>query len=388
MDTFEEFSDLNNKSILVVDDNPTNLRMITTALDRDGFTTLVARDGISGIKKAKYAHPDLILLDVMMPGIDGFKTCHCLKANAGTADIPIIFMTALSNTEDKVRGFECGGVDYITKPLHHEEVIARITTHLRLRDLNQRLQKANGELTRLNANKDKFFSIVAHDLKGPFAPIIGNVDLLLERWDYFGAEEKQEMVGTIKRSAHRVLALLETLLQWSRMQRSRIECFPEMLPLFKIAHANIYLLSDAAAGKSITLKNSIPNDAIVYADKNMAHTILRNLISNAIKYTPREGSITVSSAPSAKKEESTEFVEISVSDTGIGISQEDQEKLFRIETHHTTLGTEKEKGTGLGLIICKDMVEKNGGTIRVTSRPKKGTTFSFTLPKGNLPSYT
>jgi signal transduction histidine kinase len=371
--------DLSSKTILIVDDNPTNLAVIASYLEQFSLTILIARDGESGLEKAVYARPDLILLDVMMPGLNGFETCRQLKANPVTTDIPVIFMTALASTEDKIKGFEAGGVDYVTKPIQHEEIFARITTHLRLSDLAQRLQSANQELTQLNAHKDKLFSIVAHDLKGPFVPVLGNAELLVERWDIFDTAEKIAMCVAIKQSSRRVVDLLDNLLQWSRMQLNRTPFRPEMLNLHRLVAANIDLLSHNGHKKGVILENLVDSGQKVYADDNMANTILRNLISNAIKYTAAGGKITVSAAPITT--DGRDFVAVSVQDNGIGISVEDQEKLFQIETHHTTPGTAQEKGTGLGLIICKEMVESHHGQICVESEQGKGTTFTFTLPQ-------
>ncbi|MCI0396129.1 MAG: response regulator, partial [Chloroflexi bacterium] len=170
--------DFHHYTILIVDDNPTNLGVVFDYLEQYGFTLLVAQSGESGLQKAEYARPDIILLDVMMPDLDGFETCRRLKSNDKTSDIPVIFMTALGDIESKLKGFEVGAVDYVTKPLHQAELLARIATHLRLRQLTHDLQQANDELQKLNANKDKFFSIVAHDLRGPFAPLLMRAQML------------------------------------------------------------------------------------------------------------------------------------------------------------------------------------------------------------------
>ncbi len=379
-------------TILIVDDNPTNLGVITDYLEGFGFTIITARNGESGLRRAKMAHPDLILLDVMMPDIDGFETCRRLKADETMREIPVIFMTALTSTEDKVKGFEVGAVDYITKPIQHEEVLARVTTHLRLRDLARSLQAQYElekkmrqleetraqELTELNASKDKFFSIVAHDLKGPFMPLIGNLELLTEMTDTLTHEQIKDMGQSMLNSSKNVYNLLENLLSWSRMQMGRMDYCPSMVELRQIVNQNVELLSPNALAKRVELRSQIVPKILVYADENMLDTVVRNLINNALKFTPANGQVTVNVA--VGQQELPACVEVTVKDTGVGVKPEDLAKLFKIEVHHTTIGTAKENGTGLGLLICKEMVEKNGGQIWMESEFGHGTSVKFTVP--------
>ncbi len=217
------------QTILIVDDNPTNIGVLADYLEDHGFTILVARDGESGIKKAAYAQPDLILLDVMMTGIDGFETCRLLKSSEDTQNIPVIFMTALNEVEHKVRGFSVGAVDYVTKPLQQEEVLARVTTHLRIQALTSDLKTANQELQQMNADKDKFLSIMAHDLRGPFLPLLGSAELLAKRIDKLSQDKIVDMSASIFQSAQRVMELLNNLLQWGRLQMDRTEVAPRRL---------------------------------------------------------------------------------------------------------------------------------------------------------------
>ncbi len=372
-------TDLNceDYTILIVDDTPINLGVVTDYLEAYGFEIMVAQEGQSALDKAHHAPPHLILLDVMMPGIDGFETCRRLKASEVTKDIPVIFMTALSATEDKVNGFKAGAVDYVVKPLQQEEVLARVTTHLRMRTLTKNLQKANRELTELNASKDKFFSIVAHDLRSPFMPLLGNSELLSILADTAPRTEIKEMSAGIHHTAKNVYNLLENLLQWSRMQREQMEYQADKLELEQIVQQNVKLLAENAVTKDINLQSRIVEGLAVYADENMLNTVIRNLVSNALKFTSRGGQVTISTRV---EQTAPDFAEISVMDTGVGISEADLQKLFTLEVHHTTKGTNQEDGTGLGLIICQEMVEKNGGQIWVESKLGQGTTLKFTVP--------
>ena len=203
--------------ILVIDDNPNNIRLIVKCLKSNAFRTIVARDGEMGIQRAKMSHPALILLDVMMPGMDGFETCRRLKADPETCEIPIIFLTALTGEEDKAQGFDAGGVDYITKPLQPKEVAARVNTHVALSIMRRRLQAQNDELHALNASKDKFFSIIAHDLRSPFSALLGYSELLYRCLDSYTHDQIADHAQHIYTATHRLYVLLENLLQRMRI---------------------------------------------------------------------------------------------------------------------------------------------------------------------------
>jgi signal transduction histidine kinase len=321
----------------------------------------------------------------MMPGINGFETCRILKSNKNTADIPVIFMTALSDTADKIKGFNAGGVDYITKPLQHEEVLARINAHLTIRILqyhlklqNLRLEDQNKSLEELNANKDKFFSIISHDMRNLFQALLWNTEFLLMKLNEIDKEEIKRFVESLHSSSKNLYALLENLLIWSRMKRGLVEYAPQNIDVRHVLTQHIALFSDSAAQKQITLVNSIQETSPIFADVNMVNVLMRNLISNAIKFTNPGGKVDIST------KENHRFVEIAVSDSGIGIEEEKLFKLFRIDVTHRNTGTAGEQGTGLGLILCKEIVEKNHGTIRVKSQVNQGTAFFVEFPKHSV----
>jgi signal transduction histidine kinase len=198
--------------------------------------------------------------------------------------------------------------------------------------------------------------------------------MLAKMFEDFSPEELKEFLDEMNKSAKKLNSLLENLLQWSRSQTGRLQFNPDSFDLRDIVENSIMLLKMNADKKSIDLVSEVDDGSMVYADINMVDTVLRNLISNAIKFTPEEGRITISDRIDGG------FRIVSVSDNGMGISSEDIEKLFRIDVHHTTIGTSKEKGTGLGLILCKEFIEKNGGEISVESELGEGTTFHFSLP--------
>lgn len=362
-------------TILVVDDNPANLRVFLDQLTRAGFRILVAPSGQRALQQLDHITPDLILLDVLMPGLDGFETCSRLKANKATKNIPVIFMTALTDTLDKVKGFDVGGVDYITKPLQYEEAIARIRTHLTIRRLQQQLEEQNAQLKHLNASKDKFLSMISHDLRSPFSSLRGLIQFTSQNLQGWSKSKIEEVIHLLGHSTDNLYALIENLLTWSRIQRGVIDFQPQYLQLKNTIAKDIDLFTSIAEQKQILLTNHVAEPLQVYADANMLDAVLRNLLSNAIKFTHPGGRIDVSAT------QNEHSITVSVTDTGIGLSEENSAKLFRIDDRYKQLGTAKEKGTGLGLILCKEFIEKNEGVIGVISQPDKGSTFFFTLPR-------
>jgi len=237
------------------------------------------------------------------------------------------------------------------------------------------LKESEANLKELNSTKDKFFSIIAHDLKSPFNAIVGFSNLLTDQIrenDYNGIEQYAEI---IQNSSQRALDLLKNLFEWSNLQTGRMEYNPEFTDMAAIIRETVALLSPSSELKSIGISMDLPHDHIIFADKAMIGTILRNLISNAIKFTNPGDQIVISA------EQLQHELKVSVWDNGVGIGKEELKKLFRIDESHSSPGTLNETGTGLGLILCREFVEKHGGIIWVESEPGKGSTFCFTIPK-------
>jgi len=240
--------------------------------------------------------------------------------------------------------------------------------------LNDKLRTSEQALQELNARKDKLFSIVSHDVRNMLVSAIGFSKLLISDIDTLPRDMVKEFASHVHSSTTNTYDLLENLLTWARMQTGRMYYQRAWHGIHDIVQNNITMLHNNAAQKDITLEKKTDRDAQVYADRNMINSVLQNLITNAIKFTERGGTITIAS----RSYDNT--VEISVADTGVGIKPEDAEKLFRIDQHHSSEGTEEEHGTGLGLVLCKEMIEKHDGRIWVESEPGKGSTFCFTLP--------
>lgn len=238
----------------------------------------------------------------------------------------------------------------------------------------QKIVEYADELKELNASKDKFFSIIAHDLKSPFLGLLGFSNLLSKNLDELSKEEIHKYANYINKSTRSVYELIEQLLAWSRLQTGRIEFSPKLINLKEICENTINVLSGNSRGKNIDLINDIAADISVKADENMLRSILHNLISNAIKFTDKGGMVKINAT------KLNETISITISDTGLGIKKTDIERLFRLDEHITTKGTGGEEGTGLGLVLCKEMIAKHNGNIFVESEIGKGSKFTFTLP--------
>jgi signal transduction histidine kinase len=242
---------------------------------------------------------------------------------------------------------------------------------------NEALRKSEKNLMELNATKDKFFSIISHDLKNPFASLLSISELMVDNFDETDREDHKAGFRKMNQSVKHLLDLLENLLTWSRSQRGRIKYDPVRFNLSNVIQENINLHKLLAERKGIMLLSPDQDDIYAYGDRDMVNSVIRNLMTNAVKFTDRNKKVEV------KLLSKDNAVEISVVDEGIGIAEENMSRLFRIDEKFKSTGTAGEKGTGLGLIICREFVEKNGGEISVKSKPGKGTTFSFTLPMAN-----
>ena len=398
MNQFQTIRDISGSSILIVDDTPVNLQLMSSVLKQKGYKLYMTNSGENALKFLEETLPDLILLDVMMPGLSGFEVCRIIKQQEKFKNIPVIFLTAKNEVEDIIEGFEAGAVDYIIKPFYAKEVFVRISTHLQLKharemlqDKNDKLEELNQSLTeskqiiekdarelkKLNDEKNKFFSIIAHDLRGPFGGLMGITDILYAQLDQTPDEQIHELIQLLQQSSNQVFNLLNNLLEWSRLQMDAVVFDPVSFNLKPAICDSIKLLQERAQNKAIVIENKTNESIEILADINMFNTVIRNLISNAIKFTPRNGLITVGSATADDK-----MIEVFVIDSGIGMSDGLMKKLFSLDQKVSRPGTENEASNGLGLILCKDLVEKHGGKIWVESEEGKGTTFRFTFPGG------
>jgi len=357
----------NDSLVLIVDDNYKNIQLLGNVLRGENLDIAVATNGIQALQITKEVLPNLILLDIMIPDMDGYQVCQLLKEDPKTAEIPIIFLTAKTEAEDIIKGLTLGAVDYITKPFNNQELLIRVKTHLAL-------QNSKEELKKTNAEKDKFFSIIAHDLKNPFITMLGFSSMLVTDYYDFSDEERityiKEMEGVAKKSYE----LLENLLQWSRSQTGRIEFNPMEFDLNDVVKDTLELLGPQAKAKEILLTDLLTDNNFIFSDIEMIRTVIRNICSNAIKFTNKGGNIIISAISNNKS------VKLKIKDDGIGMDNKTLNGLFNLSTHNSKKGTMNESGTGLGLILCKEFVEKNKGTIEVSSVLNEGTEFTIVLP--------
>lgn len=352
--------------ILIVDDTPKNLQLLSNILHDKGYNICISTSGSRALETINTEAPDLILLDIQMPVMDGFETFKALKLNPKAKDIPVIFLTAVVEPEKILQGFELGAVDYITKPFSIPELTARVATHIEIK-------RSREKLIELNATNEKLFSIISHDLRSSLGSVLSFSDLLLENLEQYPKSKIQQFVNNIYQSSKNTFELLENLLDWSRLQTERITQRIEKHHLKNNIDNIFQLYSEIAKKKQITLQNNIRPDVLIYSDIDMTKTVLRNLISNAIKFTNAEGLVSVNFI------ENDTNIEIQITDSGVGIMAENIPNLFSIEKNISTLGTNNEKGTGLGLMLCKELIEKQGGKIWVESELGKGSIFKFTL---------
>ena len=336
--------------ILIVDDVMSNVLLLKVLLTNEKFAIATANNGQQALEQVEKEHPDLVLLDVMMPDLSGFEVAQRLKSNPDTADIPIIFLTALNSTTDIVKGFQVGANDFISKPFNKEELIIRVTHQISLVAAKRIILKKTEELQRTIAGRDKLYSVIAHDLRSPMGSIKMVLNMLILNLPV-------EKIGT---EMHELL----TMANRTTEDIDAVEVMDGVIDVFNMI----------AGLKKITIREEKPEKLPVCADIDMLKTVIRNLLSNAVKFSNENSEVLV------KMEEQGDMVVVSVKDNGCGIDEEGQKKLLHTDTHFSTFGTNNEEGSGLGLLLCQDFVVKNGGKLWFTSKQGEGSTFYFSIP--------
>jgi len=492
--------------ILVVDDTPELLYIAVRIIKNAGYTVFSAADGAECIQVLHREKPDIIMLDVMLPDVNGKDLAAQIKGDPEFASVFIILLSSLKTSSDHVaEGLEVGADGYIIRPVEKRELLARIEAACRIinaeknykdastnfyslfssmqegvylhemiyneqgkaidyriieanpasqKHLNINTENAIGKLAselfatdeapfleiyskvtetgkpfsfeqyfanmgkyfhisvyspgkgkfattfsditirklaeekiniknealqKLNAEKDKFFSIIAHDLRNPLSSFLGLTQIMAEQLSSFTKEQAQEIAESMRNSASNLYRLLENLLQWSQIQRGAIQFNPVVIKLLPVVNESISMISESANAKHVEIINKVQEGLTVFADNNILQTVIRNLVSNAVKFTPKGGEVRLTA-----KTNDDNNIEISVQDSGIGMSQTQLDNLFRIDVQTNRKGTEEEPGTGLGLVLCKEFIEKHDGRIWVESDEGKGSTFSFTLPSSRI----
>ena len=377
MDAVESLESKINRSdykILIVDDVVSNVLLLKILLTNEQFQVCTANNGTTCIEVAKTEHPDLILLDVMMPDINGFDTAVVLKKDATTRDIPIIFLTALNTPQDLVRGFQVGANDFLTKPFNKEELVMRVMQQISLVAAKRIIEKQNSELRATLNNRDKMYSVIAHDLRSPMASIrmVLNLVVASASPETVG-QELYTLLDQANRESEEVHDLLDNLLKWTKSQTGRLTVVKQELNLNDIIPGVVEIFDVIAQTKRIKLDyQPLDGDVKVIADNDMLKTIVRNFLSNAIKFSPEDSTIEI-----ILKEEG-DFAKVSVCDHGVGIAADRLGSIFH--KGETTYGTDGEEGSGLGLQLCQDFARKNDGDCTVESIEGQGSTFSVLIP--------
>lgn len=361
--------------ILIVDDVMSNVLLLKVLLTNEKFAIATASNGRQALEQVEKENPDLVLLDVMMPDMSGFEVAQHLKSNPNTADIPIIFLTALNSTADIVKGFQVGANDFISKPFNKEELIIRVTHQISLVAAKRLILSKTEELQRTIAGRDKLYSVIAHDLRSPMGSIkmVLNMLILNLPSEKIGAE-MYELLTMANQTTEDVFSLLDNLLKWTKSQIGKLNVVYQDVDLVEVTDGVIEIFGMVASLKKIRIHEMKPEKMMVNADIDMLKTVVRNLLSNAIKFSKENSEVLV------KMEEVDGMAVVSVQDYGCGISEEGQKKLLHTDTHFSTFGTNNEEGSGLGLLLCKDFVVKNGGKLWFTSKEGEGSIFSFSIP--------
>lgn len=373
--------------ILVVDDVQSNVLLLKALLGREGFGIVYAMNGTEALEKVKSEHPDLILLDVMMPDMDGFEVAGRLKVEPEQAEIPIIFLTALNDSASVVKGFQLGANDFISKPFRREELLIRVEHQLSLVDARRIILRQTEELRKTIAGRDKLYSVIAHDLRSPMASIKMLCNTIMMSIDpQTVPEDVFEMLEMTNKTAEEVFSLLDNLLKWTKSQLGKLSNVPQPIDMVGLVDGVIEVFKPIAESKSISLElNSEVEFINVIVDIEMIKSVVRNLISNAIKFSHKDTVVMVHvkiqdvADENKTGEGNGKEVLVTVSDRGCGIKKEDQGKLLNEATHFTTFGTNSEEGSGLGLLLCKDFVSKNHGRLWFTSEEGIGSNFNFTI---------
>ena len=377
MDVEESLEAKINRSeykILIVDDVISNVLLLKILLTNEKFQVCTANNGTTCIEQAKKEHPDLILLDVMMPDISGFDTAVILKKDEETKDIPIIFLTALNTPADLVHGFKVGASDFLTKPFNKEELVMRVTQQISLVAAKRIIEKQNAELRATLNNRDKMYSVIAHDLRSPMASIRMVLNLVVASTSpELVGPELYELLDKANKESEDVHDLLDNLLKWTKSQTGRLNVVIQDLDLNDIIPGVVDIFEMIAETKHIKLNLQMAEGPLVVtADNDMLKTIVRNFLSNAIKFSPENSSIDIIMSKDA------DFAKVSVRDYGVGIAANRLGSIFH--KGETTYGTSGEEGSGLGLQLCQDFAQKIGGDCTVESVEGEGSTFSVTIP--------
>ena len=384
-------TDRSKANILITDDTPNNLRLLAGILTEQGYKVRPASNGSRALATAQLAPPDLILLDIRMPGMDGYEVCQKLKADERTRNIPVIFISALNSTLDKVKAFSLGAVDYITKPFQAEEVLARVETHLAVHRLRKELEEKNIELQQeiierkrteaklahVSKLKDEFLANMSHEIRTPLNVILGMSEALQEKVYGELNDKILHCIHRIEESGHHLLQLINDILDLSKINAGKLELTIKPVSVEPMCQASVAFIRQLVRKKRIKFLSTCDhNITTFYADELRIKQVLVNLLTNAVKFTPEEGSVGLE----VESDIENQTIKFIVWDTGIGIAGEDMERLFEPFEQLKSSTFRQDEGTGLGLSLVYRLVQLHGGNISVESEVGKGSRFTVSLP--------
>lgn len=371
--------------VLIIDDDPQNLKLLSYTLSEAGYRVALANSGRVALESLQRRRPDLVLCDVVMPDLDGYEVCRQLKADPQFCDIPLIFLTARTSTQDLLNGFQAGAVDYVTKPFSQAEVLARVQTHTALKQAqdtiktkNAELEQLNQHLTALNQEKNQFLTLAAHDLKNPLSTLMLRAEIAEESLMGFQPAEReriQDFLHKVQYDAQCMHSIVSNLLEINRIESGGVKIRPSRFDAVELMQELTERYQPSASRKQLDLDLILPEASLeVVTDRLLVYQIADNLLSNAVKYSPPGGQIQVS----LKQQATT--AELIIQDQGPGFSLEDKSRMFQKFTRLSAQPTAGESSTGLGLSIVKQLANLLKAELRLESEPGQGSRFLVNLP--------
>ncbi len=368
---------LTGRKILIVDDDRLNIRILGGILKSDGYVIGDAPSGERALEVYPEFRPDLVLLDVMMPGIDGLETCRRIKRTYGEKSAPVIFITAKSESDDIVEGLLAGGADYLPKPFKPKEVLARIRTHLQNRAMAEQQALLVAQLSKANAAKNRFLGMAAHDLRNPLASIRGLAEFLRDGVAGPMNADQLDLVQTIHGASQAMLDMVNELLDVATIESGELKLHVEKHNLGDLVAKSVTLTNMEAVKKSThVVFEPSPSPIVPMIDPAKMKQVVDNLLSNAVKYSPPGSTVTII----VKDDPATNACTLAVRDQGPGIPDSERDKLFKDFGRLSVKPTGGEKSIGLGLAICRKIVEAHHGTVCAENLPGLGCEFRVTLP--------
>jgi two-component system sensor histidine kinase/response regulator len=375
---------MQNYNILLVEDNPGDAMLLEELLldnKRFKFKMDVADTLQTAIKMVEEIRYDIILLDLGLPDSNGLDALQVI--NKKVNNIPILVITGLDDDKTGNEAIKMGAQSYIVKGLYNSRLITDSIIHavernnnlIKIRKAEEELTLYNEELNKANKEKERLIALLSHDLRGPIKTLVALLELLNEEYDEMEKSMQREIIQKSIKTGENTVNLLETLLEWARLKAGKIQIHPKITEVHKFVNSSIESALDMASQKEVEIINNTPEGLHFYADTNMIATVVRNLLGNSIKFSHRRSTISIEA-----KKTNNESIAIEIKDEGKGIKEEDRLKIFDITEGFTTLGTENEKGSGFGMILCKELIEENNGKLFIESEYGKGTSVSFILP--------